>query len=183
MENKVLLVTNRSASAVVYSIPEEGIRRTYEPGEKKRIQYSEIEKLFNQPGGNVLVENYLLIEDADSIKELGMHTEPEYYMNKEEIIDLMNNGSLDAWLDCLDFAPTGVIEMIKDLSVKLPLGDYNKRKAVKEKTGFDIDAALKHLEDEPENTKSEDKPQRRVQTEDNTAARRANIPTYKTVKK
>ena len=39
----------------------------------------------------------------------------EVFMTEKEVIDLIKTGSLDAWLDCLDFAPNGVIEMIKSL--------------------------------------------------------------------
>ena len=186
MENKTYLVTNRSASTVVYSIPEDGIRRSFQPGEVKKIQHNELLKLSYQEGGQVLIENYLLIKDNEAIKDLGVHTEPEYFMSKEEVIELMKNGSLDAWLDCLDFAPEGVIEMIKDYSVKLPLNDYNKRKSLKEKTGFDVDKAIAHLEEDKEEAKeTAPKAQRRVQpaTEAPAEPARRAVPTYKVVNK
>lgn len=186
MENKTYLVTNRSASTVVYSIPEDGIRRSFQPGEVKKIQHNELLKLSYQEGGQVLIENYLLIKDNEAIKDLGVHTEPEYFMSKEEVIELMKNGSLDAWLDCLDFAPEGVIEMIKDYSVKLPLNDYNKRKSLKEKTGFDVDKAIAHLEEDKEEVKeTAPKAQRRVQpaTEAPAEPARRAVPTYKVVNK
>ena len=61
---------------------------------------------------------------------------------------MLLNGSLDAFLDALDFAPIGVIDLIKTMSVQLPLTDLNKRRALKEKTGFDVDRALIHVEEE-----------------------------------
>lgn len=183
MENKNYLVTNRSASTVVYSIPEDGIRRSFQPGEVKRIKHSELQKLSYQEGGVALIENYLLIQSDEAIKDLGVHTEPEYFMSQNEVIELMKNGSLDAWLDCLDFAPDGVIEMIKEYSVKLPLNDYNKRKSLKEKTGFDVDAALKHLEDDKEEVKENPKAQRRVQpAAEASETNRRTTPKYNVVK-
>jgi hypothetical protein len=50
-------------------------------------------------------------------------------------------------LDALDFAPVGVIDLIKKFSVQLPLNDMNKRKALYEKTGFDVTKALIHDEE------------------------------------
>ena len=38
-------VKNRSASMVVYKIPEDGIRREFAPGESKKIKFGELEKL------------------------------------------------------------------------------------------------------------------------------------------
>ena len=141
-------VINRSASMVGYNIPEMGIRRLFNPGEPKTITFEELEKLTYQPGGQRLINDYFLIKNEEVLEELNVPTEPEYFMTKDEVIELIRNGSLDAWLDCLDFAPVGVIEMVKSLSVEVPLNDYEKRKTLREKTGFDVDAAIKHMEEE-----------------------------------
>ena len=171
--NTTYLVTNRSASVVVYSIPEDGIRRSFAPGETKKIRHGELEKLSYREGGKVIISDYLLIRSQEAIEDLGVPTEPEYYMTEEQVIDLMKNGSMDAWLDCLDFAPQGIVEMIKSLSVSVPLGDYNKRRALQEKTGFDVDAAIKHMEEEREEKElPKATPQRRVQPEAAQPARR-----------
>jgi hypothetical protein len=60
----------------------------------------------------------------------------------------MENGSLDEFLDMLDFAPIGVMDLVKKFAVSLPLNDIPKRRALKEKTGFDVNAALTHIEEE-----------------------------------
>ena len=39
------LVKNRGASHVSYRIPEDGIRRSFAPGETKEISYKELEKV------------------------------------------------------------------------------------------------------------------------------------------
>lgn len=146
MENtKICLVKNRSASRIVYRIPEMGIRREFSPTETKKISYEELEKLSYQPGGLAIMTNFLQIQDAPAITELGIHAEPEYHMSEQQIIDLIRTGSLDAFLDCLDFAPVGIIDLVKKYAVSVPLADYEKRKALKEKTGFDVDAALKNI--------------------------------------
>ena len=60
----------------------------------------------------------------------------------------MNEGSLDEFLDMLDFAPMGVMDLIRQFAISLPLNDIPKRRALKEKTGFDVNAALTHVEEE-----------------------------------
>ncbi len=138
-------------------------------------------------GGPELISNYLLIRSEEAIQDLGVHTEPEYYMTEDQVITLIKDGSLDAWLDCLDFAPEGVIEMLKKLSVSVPLNDYEKRRALKDKTGFDVDAAIKHVEEERAEEAQELKqaaPKRRVQTEEPAApAGRRTTPKYNVVNK
>ena len=172
MDNtKVFNVKNRSAGVVGYNIPEEKIRREFAPGETKKISWYELEKLTFQPGGTKLMEEYLLIYNDKAVEELNLHTEPEYYMTEADIVKLIQEGSQDAWLDALDFAPAGVMDLIKQLSVSIPLSDYNKRKALKEKTGFDVDAAIKNWQAEKnaEKTVVEKPAQRRVQSNAETA--------------
>lgn len=146
MENsKMCLVKNRSASRIVYRIPEMGIRREFSPTETKKISYDELEKLSYQPGGVALLTNFLQVQDAPAIAELGIHAEPEYHMSEQQVVELIRSGSLDAFLDCLDFAPVGIVDLVKKFAVSVPLTDYEKRKVLKEKTGFDVDAALKNI--------------------------------------
>ena len=149
-------VKNRSAGVAVYKIPEMGIRRSFQPGETKQISEEELEKLTYRPGGMAMLANFLQIQSAEGLQKVGLNPQPEYHMSEQDIAKLMTTGSLDEFLDCLDFAPPGVIDLVKKLSVSLPLGDVSKRRALKEKTGFDCDAALKHVmeekEDNDENT-------------------------------
>ena len=65
-------------------------------------------------------------------------------MDRDQVIELIKTGSEDQWVDALNFAPAGVIELIKQLSVEIPLADYNKRQILKDKLGFDVDAAIRN---------------------------------------
>ena len=188
-ETTMYNVKNRSSSIVVYRIPETNLRREFEPGEIKRVPFGELEKLTYQPGGRELLENFLQILEEEVTTDLNVHREIEYDMSEAQIRDLLLNGSLDAFLDALDFAPIGVIDLIKTMSVQLPLTDLNKRRALKEKTGFDVDRALIHVEEERMAEKQKDSnkidtaeaaPTRRVKTEEPQAVRRTNS-NYKVV--
>lgn len=145
---KVFVVKNRSASMVVYRIPEDGIRREFAPGESKKIKYSELEKLSYQSGGRALMTNFLQIIDESVTESLNVNTEPEYYMSEEQIVELIKTGSYAAFLDCLDYAPVGVIDLVKKYAVSLPMNDTQKRQALYEKTGFSVDIAIKNMESE-----------------------------------
>lgn len=137
-------VTNRSASTVVYKIPEMNIRRTFAPGETKRLTFEELQKLSYQPGGRELMANFLQIKSEGIIRTLNIPAQPEYYMTEKQIIDLLTSGSQAEFLDCLDYAPVGVMDLVKKFAVSLPLTDYEKRRALKAKTGFDVDEAIKN---------------------------------------
>ena len=153
---------------VIYSIPEDGIRREFAPSETKIISKEELDKLTYQAGGRELMANFLQIQNAELREELGIHTEPEYDYSEEQIVDLILKGSLDAFLDCLDFAPIGIIDLIKEMAVLLPMTDMRKAEALKEKTGFDLAVALRNKEaeeaEDKEGKEPESAPVRRVQT-------------------
>ena len=146
-DNRQVKVMNRTNGTVGYSIPDmQNLHRNYTAKEEKVITFEELRKLSYIPGGENLLKNYLIIKDPEVIEALNLHIEPEYYYSEKEIIDLMQNGSLDEFLDCLDFAPDGVLDTIKDVAVKLPLNSVPKRKAILDKLHFNVDKAIEMLE-------------------------------------
>lgn len=164
-------IKNRSRGSAGYLIPELGdrrnIRREFGPGETKEISVDEFRALEFIPGGKKLIKNYFQILEKDELDRMNINPEPEYFMNDEDIIDLLNTGSLDSFLDALDFAPVGVIDLIKKYAVSLPLNDYQKRQALLKKTGFNVDNALRiKAESMEEDEASAPTKQRRVKVEE-----------------
>lgn len=186
---KKVSVKNRSSSMVVYSVPEMGIRREFAPNEVKTVTMDELNALSYLPGGMNLIRKHLFIQDEAALEEMSVKVEPEYYLDEKGVIELLEKGSMDAFLDCLDFAPEGVLDLIKKHAVALPVNDTRKRDAIKEKMGFDVTMAIKHLEEarkaeeEEKGTTSEPiTPVRRVKTETATpVGRRTAVPQYKVV--
>ena len=184
-------VRNRSNSVVVYNVDDLRVRREFMPGAVKQVPLEEIYALSQQPGGAEIIANYLFIENPAAVKEMSMNVEPEYYLDDKGVIDLLKNGSVDALLDCLDFAPAGVLDLVQKYAIDLPLTDTRKIKAIKDKTGFDVALALKHkaeLETEAaeagEQTESGMAVERRVKkTEQQETTGRRTTPKYNVVKK
>ena len=162
--NAKVKVLNRDNGAVVYEIPElNGLSRYFGPGETKEIPIEELEKLSYIPGGLELIKNCLMIDNKEVVEQLVGPVEMEYYYTPEQVKDLMLTGSLDAFLDCLDFAPDGVKDLIKYYAVEIPLNDVAKREAILDKLGFDVDGAIRIKKE----TEVEEKPEashRRVTT-------------------
>ena len=175
-------VKNRSNSTVVYKIPDMNLRREFLPGEPKQIDSKELEGLMYIPGGRKIIEDYLLVLEEEVLDEIGIQPEPEYWMNEDQVIDLLKNGSLDAFLDCLDFAPPGVLDMVKHFAVTLPLNDVKKREAIKEKLKFNVDLAISNNEEEIEEAKNQPKTERRVKPAAD-SPRRTSPTNYKVVSK
>ena len=165
-DNKMVRVTNRSRGTVGYTIPDMGnLQRFFAHGETKVVPMEEIRKLDWTPGGAVLLRDYLKIEDAEAVEEILHDVEPEYNYTEKEIKEIVLNGSMDQLMDTLDFAPEGVIDLIKDLAIKLEIPDVRKRNAISERTKCDISKAIeinqlsKNQDEEPDTRVK----QRRVQ--------------------
>ena len=168
MDRSTLIkVLNRDNGAVIYSIPEmNGLRRVFQAGETKQVTFEELEKLSYIPGGiQLLKDSLVIVDNPEAIKILLGSVEPEYSYTEKDIIKLLKTGSLDEFLDCLDFAPDGVIDLIKTLSVRLPLNDVEKREAILQKTGFNVDNAIRINKEVAEPVKNEAAPERRVKKE------------------
>lgn len=186
-DNDLINVRNRNNGTTGYVLPENNVRRSFAPGEIKKIPMSELRSLQYAPGGNYILSNLLIIEDKSALDELNMKVEPEYFYTEEEIRDMLFNKSMDEFLDFLDFATKGAIEIAKEIAIKEEVPDTRKRKALSEKTGFNIDNAIKIneiMDAEPEEkAEGEDKKERRVPTEEKPSGRRAATPEVKVVSK
>ena len=144
-DSRKVKIKNRVGNGTVgYTIPDmNNLTRIFEDGEEKIVTFEEIRKLSYLHGGSKILKNYLTIEDKEILSEINFIPEPEYFYTREDIIKLMQTGSLDEFLDCLDFAPDGVKETIKTL-VELPLNDVAKRDAIQEKLGFNVNNAIEN---------------------------------------
>ena len=142
-EKKIVKVTNRDNGHVGYRIPDmNNLVRDFSANETKNITVEELKKLAYISGGPTLIRDYLIIDDAEVVKEVLGEVEPEYYYTEDDVKNLLLTGSLDALKDCLEFAPKGTIDLVKKLAIEMPLNDIAKRKAILEMTGFNVDAAI-----------------------------------------
>ena len=145
LEDSIIIeVTNRSDCNSGYILEDGNIHRSFTPGETKKIPMGELRALSYSPGGDALLREFLQIKNAEAIEELLGEVEPEYNYTPEDVKRVMLNGTMDEFLDMLDFAPDGIREMIKDFAVKLELNDVRKREAIFEKYGFNVDNAIKN---------------------------------------
>ena len=182
-KDTLIKVKNRDSGTVGYTIPELGnLHRSFSKGETKEITMDELRKLSYISGGKVLLQNYLIVQNQDALKELlSDDVEPEYYYGEEEIKKLLLTGSNDQLLDCLEFAPEGVIGLVKDLAVSLKINDISKRNIILEKTGFNVTNAIAINEETIEGEGEEAKSSRRsapvtVEKSDETPKRRVAAP-------
>lgn len=165
-KNTKIKVTNRSTSPVGYILPDmNNYHRQFAAGESKDLPFEEVQKLSFIPGGDYLLQHYLVIDNIEARSEILGDVEIEYNFTKRDVENLLRNGSLDALLDCLDFAPIGVIDLVKKIAVETKLNDINKRQAILEKTGFNVSSAIV-INDETKEVEEKAATTRRVQVEE-----------------
>lgn len=180
-EKKIVRVTNRDNGHVGYRIPDmNNLVRDFSANETKNITVEELKKLAYISGGPTLIRDYLVIEDPEVVEEILGDVEPEYYYNEEDVKKLLLNGSLDELKDCIEFAPKGTVDLVKQLAVELPVNDITKRKAILDMTGFNVDAAIminEETKDEMENTQKVRRVNESVKEEVKSTGRRTAAPT------
>lgn len=184
MEKKMIKVSNRDAGSVGYYIPEKNIRRVFAPGETKVVPEDELQSLQYQPGGDFILRNLVIVQDKETLeKKLNIQTEPEYFYDEKKIVEMLKFGSMDEFLDMLDFAPEGVLEIVKAKAVEMRLPDTDKRQAISEKTGFNIDNAInvnKIMDSSTIELKNEEK-KRRTAVKEEAPKRRVSPQKYNVV--
>ena len=142
-KNAKIKIRNRSAGSVGYTIPDmNNYHRQFAAGEEKELTFEEVQKLSYMPGGDYMLQHYLVIENQEARDEILGSVELEYDYSKEDVKKLLLYGSMDQLLDCLDFAPKGVIDELKKIAVEIELNDVKKRAAIYEKTGFNINRQI-----------------------------------------
>jgi len=181
-DETLIVVKNRNNGSTGYTLPDSNVRRTFAPGESKKIPLGELKSLQYSSGGSFILDNLLVIESQEALDALNMKVEPEYFYDEAKIKDLLYNSNMDEFLDFLDFATEGAIEIAKDIAVKEQIPDTRKREAISKKTGFSIDSAIninKIMDAEDEKTEeTEQKKERRVQNEGQ-PTRRTAVPEIK----
>lgn len=173
-------VQNLTDNPVVYLIPEDNLRRVYQPYEEKTITAEELRKVYWQPGGPALLQEFLQVKDKDLAMEFGVDPDTfahEYSWDKTKVEQVLLKEDINVLHDALDFAPEGIVDLITELAVALRIPDVNKRNLIQEYTGKDItqmiNAQVQLEQALGENTKEEAPKRRRVQTEEKVEAQEA----------
>ena len=175
-DDELILVRNRNNGWTGYTLPDSNVRRSFAPEEEKKIPYGELRSLQYAPGGDYILKNLLIVENKFALEQLNMTVEPEYFYTEKDIRDILfKSDNMDAFLDFLDYATDGAIEIATNIAVKERIPDSRKREALSKKSGLNIDNDIKvnEIMDAEDEKKDEEKPkERRVKIEESDKPKR-----------
>jgi len=162
-DDELVSVRNRNNGETWYQL-DNGIVRSFNKGEVKKVPFKELVQLNYSQGGKALLAENLVVENEEALKILNMEVEPEYFYDEADIRLLLFSGSYDEFADFLDFAPEGAIEIAKDIAVNEEIPDMKKREMLSKKTGLNINNAImvNHVTEDESDKKEEPKKERRV---------------------
>ena len=166
-DTDLIEVRNRNNGSTGYTL-DNNFHREFGYQETKKVPFEELKRLSYAPGGQYLLDNYLVIENKEALDLLNMQVEPEYFYTEDKVKELLFKASYDAFADFLDFAPNGAIEIAKTIAIEEEMPDMKKREMLSERTGFNITNAImvnKIMNDEEEKP-AEAAKQRRVPVEE-----------------
>ena len=149
-KDRIIPLLNRDTGSVGYTLEDTGTHRRFTPGETKKVTFDEIEKLSWAKGGKELLRDYLIIMDEEAAREILGDIEPEYFYTKDTVKKLLKDGTLEQLQDTLEFAPKGVVELVKQEAVEMKLDSNVKREEIQKKTSFNVDRAIQINEESKE---------------------------------
>lgn len=136
-------IKNRSNTTASYALENLSIRRQLRPGEEIEITKAEFKELLYLRGGSTFIREYLLISQ-DIAEEFDLEFEPEFWLDEAQVAALIEKGSYAQLASCLDFAPTGVLEIVKNYALKGKPLTSDKKELINSKLKINIDTMLQN---------------------------------------
>lgn len=144
-DDTIVKVKNMADYRVGYTMKEENIRRIFEDGEIKQITAGELRKLNYKRGGHTMLTDYLCVMNKDLANEFGIDDdsfENEYNWDVARVDSVLKNEPLAVLQDALDFAPQGIIDLIKDRAIELKIDSMDKRQAISDALSIDLNGMI-----------------------------------------
>lgn len=162
--NKKVSVRNRAKGSISYTIDSLRVTRVWTgTGTVINIPINELIELTTIPGGQKLLDKYLVIEDAEALTAIyDYDLAPEYAYGEAEIDYLLHAGTNEQLLDALDYAPQGVLDLIRGMAIKQIPDTTAKVNAINEKFQINLTTLIANAADDTE-----------TKEEENVAARRS----------
>lgn len=184
-KNKRVKVTNRTGGSLAYRIESlRVVRHWVKPGDHLNISIDELLELKTVNGGTEILEDCVVIEDKEALRILfpDKEIEPEYAYGLKEIEFLLYEGETAQLLDTLDYAPKGVLDLIKSKSIEKLPNEMSKINAINDKFNIDINK-IHELSKEKDIHEPKEEPKRKRRAKPLIEEETPEIPKYNVISK
>lgn len=182
--NRKIKVINRTSGSLAYNIESLRVVRYWKkPGDYLNIAINELLELKTAAGGPTVLEDLVKIEDKEALSVLFPENdiEPEYHYGEAEIDTLLYEAPIEQLLDALDYAPQGVLEIIKTRAInKLP-NTTEKIEAIDKK--FNTSIHKIHILQIDQEAQEEEAPKRQRRTKPLIEEKTPEVPKYNVISK
>lgn len=181
-DTDIVNVRNLMNHTVFYTTSS-GVSRTFAPYMTLKVTAGELRELHYTSGGEVLLKNYICVENEELAKEFGVSEdvfEHEYKWTRKDMERVLLEDDTAVLEDAFDFAPQGVKDELIACAIELELPSVPKRDVIKTKTGVDVSVKIenKHLI-EADLPKEPKKPKKRRAAKKSSTGRKAEKTTAK----
>lgn len=157
---------------VGYKIEEDNVRRQFSPHEVKTVTAGELRKLDYTRGGHVLLTSYLAVQNKSLAQEFGVDEDSfanEYNWDAAKVDQVLLSEPVEVLQDAMDFAPEGILQLIKDRAIALRLDSMDKRKVISDAMKIDLNGMIE-LAIKAESTETKEAPKKTRRTSSNSTA-------------
>ncbi len=158
-------VRNLTSHYVIYRDDDKHLRVQFQPNQVREIDAGGLRKFFYRYGGQVILQNYLSVENDELRKEFDIDPEQvEYDWDAAKIKSVLLEEPIEVLEDAMEFGPDGIKEELATQAVNLSLPDNNKRKVISSALGINITEKINLKEEagiSSPSTDDADKPKRR----------------------
>lgn len=132
-------VRNLTSHYVIYRDEDAHIRIQFQPHQVREIEAGSLRKYFYSHGGQVILQNYLSVQNDELRREFEIEEDQvEYNWDANKIKSVLLEEPIEVLEDALEFGPEGVKEELANQAVKLAIPDNNKREAISNALGINI---------------------------------------------
>lgn len=119
----------------------------------RKVPLGDIRELMYSAGGEKLLRECLLIKDIDVREELGLPIEKEQILDKNDISQLLSNGTTNELESVISITNDGIKDKIVSTAINEQITDTSKMEVIQKHTGIDVYAAIKEKKEQESQTK------------------------------
>jgi hypothetical protein len=146
-DNTQVAVRNLVNHKVVYLIPETHRKVVFEAFQERKVPAGELRMINYTTGGSNLIHNFLCVKNDELREEFNIDPEMvEYDWTLDDIKKALTTEDLDVLLDALEYGPEGIRQMLIDYAIEWRIPDTNRRKAITDITGVQVNRIIELME-------------------------------------